>query len=126
MNEVMAFLISSDWVLGEASDLNIHVTEAEVRHAFDHIRGQQFPNRREFTAFLKQSGETVADLLLRVRLKLTSERIQRHVLASHHGKRSRRRALERFVHDFSAKWMAQTYCEPAYAVQDCGHVQASL
>ena len=124
--QVMEFLISSYWVLGEASDLNIRVPEGEVRRTFDGIRGQQFPKEREFKAFLKQSGETVADLLFRVRLNLTSQRIQTAVLAGHRGKHSRQRALERFVHDFKVKWMAQTYCDPGYAIQDCGHVQASL
>ena len=126
LKEVMGFLISSDWVLGEASDLNVHVSAAEVRHTFDRLRAQQFPRQRELKAFLKQSGETVADLLLRVRLNLLSQRIQRHVLIGHRGQHSRQRALTRFVHDFKLKWMAQTYCDPGYAVQDCGHVQASL
>jgi hypothetical protein len=126
INQVMGFLISSDWVLGEATDLNIHVSEGEVRHTFDHIRNQQFPKKREFKTFLKQSGQTVADLLFRVRLNITSMRIQKHVLAGHRGAHSQQRALSRFVHDFTVKWMAQTYCDPGYAVTDCGHVQASL
>ncbi len=40
MKQAMSFLISSDWVLGEATDLNIHVSEGEVRHTFDHLRAQ--------------------------------------------------------------------------------------
>jgi hypothetical protein len=126
IKEVMGFLISSDWVLGEAADLNIHVSESEVRHTFDHIRNQQFPKKKEFKTFLKQSGQTVADLLFRVRLNLASTRIQKHVLAGHHGAHSQQRALKRFVHEFKLKWEAQTYCDPGYAVTDCGHVQASL
>jgi hypothetical protein len=126
VNQVMGFLISSDWVLGEATDLNIHVSEGEVRHTFDHIRNQQFPKKNEFKGFLKQSGQTVADLMFRVRLNITSTRIQKHVLAGHRGSRSQQRALKRFVHDFKLKWEAQTYCDSAHAVTDCGHVQASL
>jgi len=126
IKEVMGFLISSDWVLGEAADLNIHVSEGEVRHTFDHIRTQQFPKKKEFKVFLKQSGQTVADLMFRVRINLISTRIQKHVLAGHRGAHSQQRALERFVHDFTTKWKAQTYCDPTYAVTDCGHVQTSL
>jgi SurA N-terminal domain len=126
MRQAMSFLISSDWVLGEATDLNIHVTDGEVLHTFNRTRTQQFPKRKEFKAFLRQSGETVADLLFRVRLNLTSTRIQKHVLAGYHGAHSQQRALKRFVHDFKLKWEAQTYCDPGYAVTDCGHVQASL
>jgi hypothetical protein len=119
----MGFLISSDWVLGEAADLNVHVSEGEVRQMFDRIRTQQFPKQKGFKAFLKQSGQTVADLLFRVRLNILSQRIQKHVLAGHRGARNKQRALERFVHGFRLKWMAQTYCDPTHAVQDCGHVQ---
>jgi len=126
IKQAMSFLISSDWVLGEATDLNIHVTEGEVRHTFDDIRAQQFPKLKEFKVFLKQSGQTVADLLFRVRLNLTSTRMQKRVLAGHRGARGQQRALSRFVHDFTTKWMGQTYCDPTYAVTDCGHVQASL
>jgi hypothetical protein len=71
-NEVMGFLVSSDWVLGEAADLNIDVSEAKVRHTFNRIRDEQFPKRREFKVFLRKSGQTVADLLFRVRLNLLS------------------------------------------------------
>lgn len=124
VNEVMGFLVSSDWVLAEAQALGIVVTEATVRRTFDRIRDQQFPRRREFRRFLRQSGQTVADLLLRVKLNLLSARIQKRVVAGHRGARSRERALSRFVREFKARWTAQTYCAPAYAVADCGHVQA--
>ena len=126
VKEVMGFLISSDWVIGEARDRGISISEAQVRYAFDRVRAQQFPRRSEFTAFLKRSGQTVADLLLRVRLNILSERLQGKVLAGHRGKRDDRLALERFIHAFKAKWTAQTYCEPSVAVADCGRVQANL
>ena len=126
VSEVMGFLISSDWVLAEAREQGIVVSEAVVRRAFDRISHQQFPRRGEFKKFLRQTGETVADLLLRIRLNLLSQRIQSEVVAGHHGERARQQALKRFAEGFKARWMAQTYCEPAYAVADCGHVQASL
>jgi hypothetical protein len=51
MKQAMSFLISSDWVLGEATDVNIHVSESEVRHTFDHIRTQQFPKKKNSKYF---------------------------------------------------------------------------
>jgi hypothetical protein len=126
VNEVMGFLISSDWVLDEAAALNIHVSESTVRHTFDHVRAGQFPKQREFETFLRKSGQTVADLMFRVRLNLTSARIQKRVVAGHRGTRSQQRAIKRFVQEFKLKWTAQTYCEPGYATSDCGHVQAGL
>jgi hypothetical protein len=126
IEEAMGFLISSDWVIGEARDLNIHLSEVEVRRYFDRIRREQFPKRREFTAFLKSSGQTVADLLFRVQLNLLSARIQRQIIASQHGTSAQEHAIGHFVSEFKSKWRAQTYCAPPYAVGDCGHVQTAL
>jgi hypothetical protein len=122
--QVMAFLISSDWIIGEARERGIVFSEATVRKQFDHIRHAQFPHPKEFKKFLESSGQTVADLLFRVRLNLMSEQIQKQVLAGHHGKRAQRQALANFVGEFKSRWMGQTYCEPAFAVSDCGHTQA--
>lgn len=124
--EVLGFLISSDWVKGEAKDLGIGVTTAEVRRDFDRIRSTQFHKRREFEAFLRKSGQTVADLLFRVELNLLSQRIQKQVVAGHHSASSKRRALSQFVKGFKAKWEAQTYCASEYDDKDCGHVQGSV
>jgi hypothetical protein len=122
----MGFLISADWVIGEARDLNVHVSPAEVRQTFDRTRKAQFPKRSEFQAFLGRSKETVTDILLRVELGLLSQRLQRRVVADEHGARKKQDALKRFVSDFRNKWTAQTYCAAQYASQDCGHVQATL
>jgi hypothetical protein len=126
IDEVMGFLISSDWVIGEANDLNVRVSPAQVRRRLDRIRHEQYPKRREFKAFLRSSGQTVADVLLRVRLNILSERIQRQVLTDVHGAKAREEALTRFVKEFKSKWGAQTYCSPQYTISDCGHVQAVL
>jgi hypothetical protein len=122
----MGFLISADWLLGEAQDLNIHVSQAEVKRTFDHIRKAQFPKQREFRAFLRRSKYIVPDLLLRVELNLLSKRIQQLVTAGEHTASKKKRALARFVSQFREKWTAQTYCATQYATQDCGHVQAAL
>ncbi len=125
-SEVLAFLISSDWVKGEAEDLNISVSAAAVKKNFDRIRAAQFPKSGEFEAFLRTSGQTVADLLFRVELNLLSQRIQKHVVARQHSAAGQQRALSQFVKAFKAKWQAQTYCAPEYAVADCGHVQGTV
>jgi hypothetical protein len=125
-SEVLGFLISSEWVKGEAADLGVSVSGREVHKAFVHIRDQQFPKHGEFERFRRQTGQTVADLLFRVELNLLSQRVQKHVVAGHHSAASKERALSDFVKAFKAKWQAQTYCVASYAVADCGHVQESV
>lgn len=121
----MGFLISTDWVIGEAANLHIEASAAEVRHMFDRIRRQQFPERTRFKKFLKQTGQTVEDLLLRVRLSMLTDRIQQRV-EGHGSAHARRRALTRFVKRFQRTWEAQTYCEALYKVHDCGHTARAL
>jgi hypothetical protein len=122
----MGFLISGDWVIGEARDLNVHVSPAEVRRTFNRTRKAQFPKQGEFQGFLGKSKETVSDILLRVELDLLSQRLQRRVVAGKNGMRKKHEALKHFVSDFRNKWTVQTYCVAQYASQDCGHVQATL
>ncbi len=74
--EVLGFLISSEWVIGEANDLGVKVSDKEVKKQFEQIKNQQFPKAAEFEKFLASSGQTVSDLLLRVKLNLLSSKIQ--------------------------------------------------
>jgi foldase protein PrsA len=78
--EVLGFLISSSWVLGEAKAMGVKVSDKEVEDQFLHIKHQQFPKAAEFEKFLSTSGQTVADLLLRVKLNMLSQKIQQKIV----------------------------------------------
>jgi foldase protein PrsA len=77
---VLGFLISSQWVIGEASSLGVKVPDKEVKKRFDQIKSQQFPKAAEFEKFLATSGQTVSDLLLRVKLNLLSAKLQQKIV----------------------------------------------
>lgn len=80
--EVLGFLISSEWVLGEAESLGVKASDSEVKKRFSQIKEQQFPKPAEFEKFLASSGQTVSDLLLRVKLNLLSSKIQQKIVKS--------------------------------------------
>jgi hypothetical protein len=126
VSEVMSYLISSDWIFGEARARHIHVSAGQVRRRFEQIRRMEFPRHGELGAFEESSGETVADLLFRVRLNMVSERLTRQVERGYRNQTARSHAFARFIRRFQALWRARSYCESAYAVKDCGHVQAAL
>jgi foldase protein PrsA len=79
-SEVLGFLISSQWVIGEASSLGVKLSDAEVKKEFTKIKATQFPKASEFEKFLASSGQTVSDLLLRVKLNLLSQKIQKKIV----------------------------------------------
>lgn len=78
--EVLGFLISSSWVLGEAESLGVKLTDNEVHKQFAKIKQQEFPKAAEFEKFLSGSGQTISDLLLRVKLNMLSQKIQQKVV----------------------------------------------
>jgi foldase protein PrsA len=77
--EVLGFLVSSEWVLGEAEHLGVKASDAEVKKEFEKIKNQQFPKAAEFEKFLATSGQTTSDLLLRVKLNMLSSKIQQKI-----------------------------------------------
>jgi foldase protein PrsA len=77
--EVLGFLISSAWVLGEAESLGVKISDKEVHERFEKIKTQQFPKAAEFEKFLASSGQTVSDLLLRVKLNLLAQKVQQKI-----------------------------------------------
>jgi foldase protein PrsA len=80
--EVLGFLVSSTWVLGEAESLGVKISDKEVHKRFLQIKEQQFPKAAEFEKFLANSGQTASDLLLRVKLNLLSSKIQQKIVKS--------------------------------------------
>jgi foldase protein PrsA len=77
--QVLGFLISANWVLGEAEAKGVKVSDKEVEKQFNQIKSQQFPKEADFKKFLASSGQTVSDLLLRVKLDMLSSKIQQKV-----------------------------------------------
>jgi foldase protein PrsA len=82
-SEVLGYLISSQWVLGEAKALKVSISDKEVRKHFEQIKTEQFPKPAEFEKFLSSSGQTVSDLLLRVKLNMMSEKVQSTIVKEH-------------------------------------------
>jgi foldase protein PrsA len=77
--QVLGYLISANWVIGEASDQGVKVSDNEVKKQFNQIKSQQFPKEANFQKFLASTGYTVSDVLLRVKLDLLSQKIQAKV-----------------------------------------------
>jgi foldase protein PrsA len=74
-DQVLNFLISADWLKGEATDQKVTVSDKEVQTAFDKTKKQSFPKATAFQSFLKRTGYTQDDLLLRQRIQLLQQKI---------------------------------------------------
>jgi foldase protein PrsA len=79
-DQVVSLLISYRWIQGEADKRGIKVTDAEVKKSFEAQKKQNFPKEADYQKFLKQYGQTEADILTRVKLDLLSNKIRDQVI----------------------------------------------
>jgi foldase protein PrsA len=77
--QVLDFLIRAYWYQATAAKLKIKVTNAQVQTAFQSAKKAQFPTETAFQQFLTQSGQTLQDILFRVRVN----QIYQKLLARH-------------------------------------------
>jgi hypothetical protein len=119
--QAAGLLISYRWVGGEAAERGLRVAPAEVLQAFREQRDQAFPRRREYRRFLRDSGQTRANLLFRVRHQLLSDRVREQVVGDAPTPEEQQARLDAFVQAFNAKWRARTACLPPWA--DAFHCQ---
>ncbi|MGA2924941.1 MAG: peptidylprolyl isomerase [Solirubrobacteraceae bacterium] len=68
--QVMDFLIKSYWYQADATALHIKVTNAQVQTQFNKDKAQQFPTASAFQQFLAETGQTLQDIVFRVRVNL--------------------------------------------------------
>lgn len=79
-DQVVQLLVSYEWIQGEAEELGIKVSDAEVRKSFDQQKKGSFPKDADYQKFLKDSGQSEEDILLRVRLDLLSNKIRDKII----------------------------------------------
>jgi hypothetical protein len=118
-DKVMGFLLTSEWVLGEAAALGVSVSEADVHKRLEEVQKKQFKKPAELQQYLTKNHETMADLLLRVKLELLESAIARKVTATKHTAAEKKAALASFQDQFEARWKAKTNCAKGYSMEDC-------
>jgi hypothetical protein len=117
--ETMGFLLSSAWIEQQAVWSGIAVTPAEVRRQLVKDRREQFKSAGAFRRFLRRSGETMADVDLRVRQSLLQQRIQKLAIGNARGSQAERAALAAFIQRFERRLRPLTDCAAGFVVQDC-------
>ncbi len=117
-HQALGFLITSEWVLGEAAARHVEVSEAEVKQRYAQLVHESFPKAGSLKKYLAKSGETEADLLARIKVELLASKIAAKVTA---GKSSAQRTamLTAFEKSFHAHWKAYTDCKSGYVMEDC-------
>jgi foldase protein PrsA len=79
-DQVLQLLITFQWLEGEAEEQGIEVSDAEVKKSFEQQKKQSFPKDADYQKFLKDSGQSEADVLLQVKADLLATKIRDKVV----------------------------------------------
>jgi hypothetical protein len=80
--QALEYLISVDWLLGEASRQGLSISNAEVRQRLTSRERSAFPGgEAELRDFLKGAGETDSDRRLEGEMELASEKLSKRMTA---------------------------------------------
>jgi foldase protein PrsA len=79
-DQVLQFLISAEWIEGEAADQGVRVSQEAIDKQFEETKEQSFPEEADFDEFLKTSGMRLTDIKYRIRLDLMSEQLREKVV----------------------------------------------
>src|SRR5436305_6785613 len=78
--QVMQFLIQSQWLLKEADSRNLTAKPAQVQQQLNDQIKQSFPKKADFNKFLKTSGMTMNDLLFRVKVDVLTQQVRQKIV----------------------------------------------
>jgi hypothetical protein len=135
-------LLTFAWTDAEAAERGLALSSEVVHREFLAEMSRSFPKERDFQRFLRETGQTAADLERRIRLDMLSNLIREDVIApvaasvtdaavdayiAQHGHKRPRRTirkrliadaeqatLDRFVEAWAVKWTSRTVCAEAY------------
>jgi foldase protein PrsA len=73
---VMDFLVKAYWYQAEAHRLHLKITTAAINTAYTTAKNEQFKTQAAFESFLKETGQTVADIRFRVLVNLIFSKLE--------------------------------------------------
>jgi phosphatidylethanolamine-binding protein (PEBP) family uncharacterized protein len=117
--KVLEFLISSQWVLGEAAARGVSVSEAQVRERLHQISAKRYPTPAALAKYLASVDESEADLRFRVKLELLEAAIAQQVTGGHTTGAHATAQLSAFQQSVKRRWRPRTRCGPEYVMEDC-------
>jgi Raf kinase inhibitor-like YbhB/YbcL family protein len=124
-DQVLGFLITSQWVIGEADHLGVGVSEADERARLKQITAKQFPKAAELKQYLASAGESEADLLRRIKIELLEAKISQKVTAGKTATTEIHVLLSGFQKGFETRWRSRTTCSAGYVMEDCSEFKGT-
>lgn len=74
--QIMTSLVQQKWYELQAKEDGIDVSDEEVKARFEPLKQQSFPKDEDYKKFLKDTGQTEADILQLVRASMIKEQVE--------------------------------------------------
>jgi hypothetical protein len=117
--QVLAILITYQWLLGESKERHITVSSQDVAEQVAKFR-HSFPNQAAFSDYLKHQGKDVADQALILEIDLLQSNLKQAIIEQD-GVAEAQRVLQKLPE----KWAAKTSCAAGYVVPNCKQYKGS-
>jgi hypothetical protein len=115
----LAFLITAEWLEGEAGVQGVHLSDADLDASYRRLLNG--PNGQALAASLKRRGMSKADELRLLRLSALAAKLRSKVAASGQVPLSAqaRRRIGAFQAAYRERWKQRTICRPGYVIAEC-------
>jgi hypothetical protein len=117
--EALSSLLDQAWLMGEAEERGITVTDQEVKQEFQRLKSANFKSAKDYTSFLRRSGFTQTDVNERVKLQILSTAVQKEIADESPG--HKKQAFTTFVGEYTNRWRDRTVCKPELAIERCSN-----
>src|SRR5918995_1501646 len=145
-NQVLQLLISFQWIQGEASTMDVKVTDAEVKKPFDEQKKQSFPKAAGGKLPAQAKGtldKELDDAVFSAKKNALEGPIKtqygyyvftvsaiteasqqtlaeaKETIKQTLASQGQQKALDTFVKDFTKRWKEKTECSDGYKTTDC-------
>jgi foldase protein PrsA len=125
-------LIGWDWTIGMGAEAGMKASDAEARQRLEAVKKNNLPGI-PFDRYLKYTGQTLSDMLLRSRVQLFEVKFQERTIAMVKllpkglSAQQRQKELAKLAARLptSKQWVAKTSCIPGYVTSSCRQYKGS-
>jgi hypothetical protein len=119
-------LIGWDWTIAAGKTLGMNASDAEVKQRYTEVNKRFWPKAGEYAKYLKLTGQTDADMMLRYRVELYElkllrklEAIQKSLPATATTQQRQRAGAALTKYMSGPRWVPSTSCIKGYVVSAC-------
>jgi hypothetical protein len=117
--KALAFLITADWLEGEAAAQGVSVSASEVEASYRELLNG--PTGQALAASLNRRGISSTDELLLLRLGALAQKLRAKIGASGQSPSpaAGQQRINAFLVAYRQRWKQRTSCRPGYVIAEC-------